>query len=111
MIITELKIQDVATSVYANYSKTVNIMAAAKAGISHCTCYKILPGLLTKGVLLLHDNAHPHTANKTNERLRNFNWEVLEYPPYSPNLAPSDFHLFGPLKHHFRLNIIPMMML
>jgi hypothetical protein len=26
--------------------------------------------------------------------------EVLEHPPYSPDLAPSDFHLFGPLKHH-----------
>lgn len=25
-------------------------------------------------------------------------WEVLDHPPYSPNLAPSDFHLFGPLK-------------
>jgi hypothetical protein len=24
----------------------------------------------------------------------------MEYPPYSPDLAPSDFHLFGPLKHH-----------
>jgi hypothetical protein len=27
-------------------------------------------------------------------------WEVLEHPPYSPDLAPSDFHFFGPLKHH-----------
>jgi hypothetical protein len=27
-------------------------------------------------------------------------WEVLEHPSYSPDLAPSDFHLFGPLKHH-----------
>jgi hypothetical protein len=36
------------------------------------------PGLLTKGVLLLHDNVRPHTANKTNETLRNFKWEVLE---------------------------------
>jgi hypothetical protein len=26
-------------------------------------------GLLTKDVLLLHDNARPHTANKTNEKL------------------------------------------
>jgi hypothetical protein len=25
----------------------------------------------------------------------------MEHPPYSPDLAPSDFHLFGPLKHHF----------
>jgi hypothetical protein len=27
-------------------------------------------------------------------------WEVLEHPPHSPDLAPSNFHLFGPLKHH-----------
>jgi hypothetical protein len=27
-------------------------------------------------------------------------WDFLEHPPYSPNLAPSNFHLFGPLKHH-----------
>jgi len=23
---------------------------------------------------------------------------VIPHPPYSPDLAPSDFHLFGPLK-------------
>jgi hypothetical protein len=28
-------------------------------------------------LLLLHDDARPHTANKTNETLRNFKWEVL----------------------------------
>jgi hypothetical protein len=27
-------------------------------------------------------------------------WELLEHLPYSPDLAPSDFHLFGPLKNH-----------
>jgi histone-lysine N-methyltransferase SETMAR len=32
--------------------------------------------------------------------LRRYNWEVLDHPPYSPDLAPSDFHLFGPLKKH-----------
>ncbi|XP_067944477.1 uncharacterized protein [Watersipora subatra] len=29
-------------------------------------------------------------------------WELLVHPPYSPDLAPSDFHLFGPLKNHMR---------
>jgi len=24
--------------------------------------------------------------------------EVLPHPAYSPNLAPSDFHLFGPIR-------------
>jgi len=30
--------------------------------------------------------------------LQQLGWEVLPHPPYSPDLAPSDFHLFGPLK-------------
>jgi hypothetical protein len=27
--------------------------------------------------LLLHNNARPHTANKTNETLRNFKWDGM----------------------------------
>ena len=27
---------------------------------------------------------------------------MLPHPPYSPDLAPSDFHLFGPLKDALR---------
>jgi hypothetical protein len=23
-----------------------------------------------------------------------FNWELFDHPPYSPDLAPSDYHLF-----------------
>jgi len=46
-------------------------------------------GLLSKRVLLLHDNARPHTL-RTVDTLR-----ALKHPPYSPDLAPSDFHLFG----------------
>jgi hypothetical protein len=29
-------------------------------------------------LLLLHDNARPHTANKTNVTLQNFKWEAVE---------------------------------
>jgi len=60
----------------------------------------VLPLGATPGVLLLHDNARLHSANQTTATLRSFKWEVLQHPPYSPDLAPSDFHLFDPLKHH-----------
>ena len=59
-------------------------------------------GRLTQYVLLLHDNARPHTAHLTINTIRQLNWEVLEYSAYSPDLAPSDFHLFGPLKNALR---------
>jgi histone-lysine N-methyltransferase SETMAR len=59
------------------------------------------PGLLTKGVLLLHDNAWPHNANATRQLLQYFWWEILEHLLYSPDLAPSSYHLFPALKDHF----------
>ena len=55
-----------------------------------------------KGVVLLHDNAHPHTAAHTAEMLRKLNSEVRAHPLCSPDLAPSDYHLFGPLKEALR---------
>ena len=50
--------------------------------------------MLTKGVVLLHDKARPHTAPRTNALMKFFNWEIFDHPPYSPDLAPSDYHLF-----------------
>ena len=58
-------------------------------------------GLTSKGVLF-QDNASPQTAKKTLELTENFEWEVVLHPLYSPDLAPSDYHLFGPLKNHLR---------
>lgn len=59
-------------------------------------------GLLSEGVVLLHDNARPHTAVHTAETLQKLKFKVLDHPPYSPDLAPSDYHLFGPLKQALR---------
>jgi histone-lysine N-methyltransferase SETMAR len=51
--------------------------------------------LLSKTVLLHHDNARPHAATATIENIQKLNFEFLPHPPYSPDLAPSDYHLFG----------------
>jgi transposase len=54
--------------------------------------------MFTKGVVLLHDNARPHTVTRTNALIRLFNWEIFDHPPYSPDLSPSDYHLFTKMK-------------
>ena len=59
-------------------------------------------GQLSKCIVLLHDNDRPHTAAHTVETLRKLNFEVLAHPLYSPDLATSDCHLFGPLKEALR---------
>jgi hypothetical protein len=56
--------------------------------------------MLTQGVKLLHDNATPHTAGKTRETIEKMCWKILKHPLHSPDLTPSDFHLFGKLKEH-----------
>jgi histone-lysine N-methyltransferase SETMAR len=55
-------------------------------------------GLLSSAVMLLRDNVCPHAAARTQTMLPEFGWEVFEHPAYSPNLAPSNFHLFPALK-------------
>ena len=44
----------------------------------------------------------PHTAAHTVDTLRALKFGVLKHPPYSPDLAPSDFHFFGPVKEHLQ---------
>jgi hypothetical protein len=39
-------------------------------------------GILAFSVVLLHDNARPHTAARTPARLELFNWELFDDPPY-----------------------------
>jgi transposase len=60
------------------------------------------PGLLTKGLGVLLHNARPHSAAATMSLLYSWGWEILPDPPYSPDLTPSDFHLFPKMKNHLR---------
>jgi len=47
---------------------------------------------------MIHDNARPHTAAARQNLIMTFGWEQFDHPPFSPDLAPSDFHLFLHLK-------------
>ena len=60
------------------------------------------PGIDIKDITIHHDNARPHTSKATAAELAKLGWTVMPHPPYSPDLAPSDFHLFGPLKNFLR---------
>ena len=60
------------------------------------------PGLDANNITMHHDNARPHMSHATREEIARKGWNVMPQPPYSPNLAPSDFHLFGPLKDDLR---------
>lgn len=84
---------------FAEHGTTVNAAAYIK------TLVKLRRALRDKrrninadNVKLLHDNARPHIAASVRRKIERFGWEVLQHPPYSPDLAPSDFHLFGPMK-------------
>ncbi|XP_045446270.1 histone-lysine N-methyltransferase SETMAR-like [Melitaea cinxia] len=56
---------------------------------------RLQPALVNRsGPLLLHDNARPHTAQQTVSRLQELGFDILRHPPYSPDLAATDFHFF-----------------
>ena len=50
------------------------------------------------GIKLLHDNAPAHKSATVQEYLKESGLDVLDHPPYSPDLSPCDFCLFPRLK-------------
>ena len=50
-------------------------------------------GNLSTGVLLLHDNAPTHKSCTLRAAIGKYGFIELNHPPYSPNLAPSDYFL------------------
>ena len=54
----------------------------------------------TKVVLFLHDNAPAHQALATQKKLAYLGFQCLGHPPYSPDLAPSEYYLFPGLKNN-----------
>ena len=85
-----------------NSDRYIATLTKLKARISRVRSEK-------KTTFLLQHDVRPHTSLKTVEHIANLGWTVLPHPPYSPDLAPFDFHLFGPMKvglraQHFTSN-------
>jgi len=55
-------------------------------------------GNFTKWFLFLHDNTPTHRALAAQKKLAYLDFQYLDHPTYSPELAPSDYHLFPGLK-------------
>ena len=59
-------------------------------------------GLQRGKIYFQHDNAKPHVAKIVTAKLKELDWKLLPHPPYTPDLAPSDYHLFRSLSNDMR---------
>jgi hypothetical protein len=76
------------------YCETVKKLRRAIQNQSH--------GMPIYGVFLMlpYGSALPHTAARTRTLPEHFNWELFGRLPYSPDLYPSDYHVFICLKNY-----------
>ena len=59
--------------------------------------------ILSRGICLLADNAPAHSSQVAVDKARACGFEILQHPPYSPNLAPSDFFLLPEIRSPLRV--------
>jgi hypothetical protein len=52
----------------------------------------------SKNYKILQDNAKPHVTKTVTERLKKAGITIIRHPPYSPDLALSNFWLFDRIK-------------
>ena len=53
-------------------------------------------------IYFLHDNARPHVAMWTRQKLLSLGWITIPHPPYSPDLVPTDYHMYRSLSNYLR---------
>ena len=50
------------------------------------------PTLVNRKSPILLYNTRPHVSMISRQKLHMLNYEVLDHPPYSPDLSPTDYH-------------------
>ena len=58
--------------------------------------------LVLQNRIILYDNARSHITAAVTDLLRRWKWEILEHPPYSPDMSPCDYDLFTKVKKPLR---------
>ena len=64
--------------------------------------------MLSNIVIFQHNNTRRHTASAMKTTLQQFQWEKMDYSPYSPDILLCDFHVFEPLKQAIRGHLTTM---
>ena len=59
-------------------------------------------GVDTSRIFFHQDIARPHTAQLMVANINELGWTKLQQPPYSPDIAQSDYHLFRSMDHFLR---------
>jgi hypothetical protein len=75
-----------------DYNNVINVLQNTKKlrrAIQNKRC-----GMMTSGVVLIHDNARPHTAARTRPLLKRLNWGLFDHLYYSLDMASRDYHQF-----------------
>ena len=68
----------------------------------HPEIEKRRPGLISTDVNLHYDNTSAHTSYHVLSTIHNLRYELLHHPPYSPDLAASNYYLFPFLKKYLK---------
>jgi hypothetical protein len=74
---------------------TETVLASIEKKPAEC-----FPKLGTTAAHLHIDHAKSHTSKMSIEKIKEPGFTLVHQPPYSPDLAPCDFFLFGYLKQH-----------
>ena len=77
---------------YINSDYYIELLVRLKDEIA-----KKRPDMKKKKIIFHQDNAPCHKSLKTMAKLSELGYELLPHPPYSPDLAPSDYWFFADL--------------
>ena len=53
---------------------------------------------MVQNPIVLHGNARSPTAAAVMELLLRWKWNIMEHPPYSPDMSPCDYVIFAKVK-------------